>query len=232
MSYFNKETATQLERMQRVWALEDCKKLINKYCMCLANDDLAGALEKLWVRTDEYRRTASYGRNWGFFYGYDEVKRCLLEVMKAPEKGYMSFTNYSTWAINIAGDGRSAYGVFAAVPVEVFEQEGSLVGWKSSEKICCNFILEEGEWRIWKLFVGTEMSVRVGEDFTTYPCDLEPDAVPLPREPFCDTATIKCYAFTQKLNSWEFPPLPREHETYDPSLSCGPEGHPEAKEAI
>ena len=232
MKIFNKETATQLERMERVWALEDCKKLINKFCFHIVNASLDKALDELWVKTDEYRSTASYGRNWGFFYGFDEVKRCLLEVMKAPEKGYMSFTNYSTSAINIAGDGQSAYGVFAAVPVEVFEQDGGLVAWKSSEKICCNFVLEDDEWKIWKLFVGTEMSVRVGDDFTTYPCDLEPDAVPLPQEPICDTATIKCDAFTYRLNSWDFPPLPRVHDSYDASLSCGPEGHPDAKEAI
>lgn len=232
MELFDKNTASQLQRIQRVWDIEDCKKLMYKFSFSMANGNPGDTLETLWVQKEENRRTASYGRNWGFFYGYDEVARCLKDIMKAPEKGYMSFTNYATFAIQIARDGKTAYSVWAANPVDTFVQDGKTVGWKSSEKIWCNFILEDDEWKIWKLFIGTEMSIRVGDSIADYPCDLEPDAVPLPREPQFETATIKCEAFTNQLNSWEFPPLPREYDTYDPSLSCGPDGHPTAKEAI
>ena len=232
MKLFDKETATQLERIERIWAVEDCKKLMGKLCLYLANGDAAGSLETLWVTEPEHRKTMSYGRNWGFFYGYDEVRRCFAEVMKAPEKGYVNFTNYSTWSIQMARDGQSAYSVWAATPVESFVQNGKPVGWKSSEKICCNFVREEDGWKIWKLFVGTEMSVRAGDDLTQYPCDLEPDAVELPRMADFETATIRCEAFTNRLNIWNFPPLPVEHDTWTPELSCGPEGHPTAKEAL
>ena len=65
---------TDLQLMQRVWDVETVKKLAAKRAYYLANDWRKKELDELWVTGGEARKTASFGRNWGYYVGMDAIR--------------------------------------------------------------------------------------------------------------------------------------------------------------
>ena len=65
---------TDLQLMERVWDVETVKKLAAKRAYYLANDWREKELDELWVTGEEARKTASFGRNWGYYIGMDAIR--------------------------------------------------------------------------------------------------------------------------------------------------------------
>ena len=100
---FTDRSRSELERIQRVWDMEECKKLAAKQMFYYANDDRKGMIEELWVREPENAKTASFGRNWGFYLGIDEIERYFVECDQTGETGFMA--NHPMSSCALTGNG-------------------------------------------------------------------------------------------------------------------------------
>ena len=91
-------------------------------------------------------------------------------------------------------------------------------------------MLEDGQWKIWHYFAGTDFALRPGFAYAslkteeTTPCDkyLEQEF----GEP-----TEKFEAYTSFYNYFPYPELTMEHATFADTISNGPEGNPNYKKA-
>ena len=218
--------ADERARILRVYDLEDCKKLAQKHSFYYANGEREQELEKLWVQEPEHTATASYGYNWGFYVGMDEIRRGY--VTEFPDNGRNRCTLHpmSTWAVQVAKDGKTAYGIWNVFAYETFENEdGSVDGYWVNENYAMDFAREADGWRIWRVFAGNDLFVRAGDDLNTYRSEIEPgEHMENPKQRQFSSPTQECVAFTGKYLYQGFPPMPKEHDTWTPEQSCGPEG--------
>ena len=65
---------TDEELIRRVWDVEEIKKVCARRCYYVANDWRQQELDELWVTGEEARKTASFGRNWGYYVGMDAIR--------------------------------------------------------------------------------------------------------------------------------------------------------------
>ena len=64
-------TFTTEETMLRVWDVEEIKKLMSRRVYYIANEWRARELDELWVSDPEHQKTASFGRNTGYYVGME-----------------------------------------------------------------------------------------------------------------------------------------------------------------
>ncbi len=212
-------------RILRVYDLEDCKKLAQKHSFYYANGDNDRELRELWVSQPDNAASASYGYNNGFYVGMDEIRRFYVDEFPDSGRNRATLHPMSTWALQVAKDGKTAYGIWNVFAYETFENaDGTVDGWWINENCAMDFAREADGWKIWRFFTGCDLFVRAGDDLSTYRSEIAPgDHVPDPRAgQFCEP-TIACTAFSGKYLYQGFPPLPKEHDTWTPEQSCGPE---------
>ena len=64
---------TEDELIDRVWGREEIQKLVAKRVFLSANEERRREINDLWVSEEKNRRTASYGKNWGYYVGMDNI---------------------------------------------------------------------------------------------------------------------------------------------------------------
>ena len=229
---------TDLQRMQRVWDVEEIKKLAAKRTYYIANDWREKELSELWV-TGEAAKTASFGRNWGYYVGMDEVRRYYVQQHNAqldalPGKnrgdGCLFHHPISTGLIREAYDGQSARGLWYCIsqetkPVNDTEADAR---WYM-EKLGIDFLKQDGKWKIWHVVVATDLQSEAGVDYTT-------QKVYLPKEENAawvefGTPTLPMTVHNEQYN-WldDYPGPPAPYQTFNEDNSYGPEGHPDYQE--
>ena len=62
----NSRQYTDEELIQRVWDVEEIKKLIHKRVIYITNEMRKEELNDLWVQDPNHQKTASFGRNTGW----------------------------------------------------------------------------------------------------------------------------------------------------------------------
>ena len=67
------------QEMRRVWDVEQIKQLMHKRVFLQTWDRRQEELDTLWVTEPEWKKTASYGSNWGYYVG------CLLYTSDAAD---------------------------------------------------------------------------------------------------------------------------------------------------
>lgn len=105
------------------------------------------------------------------------------------------------------------------------------------EKYGVDFMKEDGEWKIWHLFVGTDFAVPAGQDLKgDTPLEIErkiaAGEMEKPVHPAAQTkdpAFIPMDAYSLKYNYSFYPPLPEPYYSFDECVSNGPEGNPNYK---
>ena len=65
---------TTEETMLRVWDVENIKKVMHRRVYYIANEWRARELEELWVSDPAYQKTASFGRNTGYYVGMEAIR--------------------------------------------------------------------------------------------------------------------------------------------------------------
>jgi len=109
------------ERLIRVWDIEQVKDLMSRRTVYETNGEHQKELDELWVQVPENQATASFGRNWGFYVGMDEIKRYYVDQYadqvsaelqaigkpdEAPGYGRFLYHPLSTPNVNLAEDGK------------------------------------------------------------------------------------------------------------------------------
>lgn len=216
-----KKDYTDDELIRRVWDIEEIKKLVYKRGVYIANDWRARELDELWVREPENQKTASFGKNIGWYVGMDNIRAWYVREHGA---GYMAFHPASTGLVELAGDGRTAKGLFYSIAQETESNgDGTAKALWMPEKIAFDFIKEGDEWKIWHFVAAVDLVSEAGENYSAqdpYP-HYETDPVMVE----FGTPTVPCLCHDGTFNWWDdYPSMPYPYETFTDDISYGPEG--------
>ncbi len=249
------------ELIRRVWDVIEIKNIMALHAYYHSFNLHIKELEEIWVQKPENRVTASFGQNWGYNVGFKRIMEYYgtgnvendkkeLEMMRTAfpeienkEENYgigKSLVHaLTTPYIEVAADGQTAQGLwYAPGYVGGPTTTGANVAYMY-EKYGVDFIREDGEWKIWHLFVGTDFMAKPGEDFNIQDCPAEverkialgikPEGVPeggFPEfEPAEGFIPIKD-AYTMYYNYSEYPPIPLPYGSFSETVSNGIEGNP------
>ena len=245
---------TDEELIGRVWDQEKIRDLISRFSYYEAADRRAESMDRFWVSEPENRRTASFGRNWGFITGWDDIRAYYVDRDRFGGVGTGLMHPLSTKLLCLAEDGKTARGMWMGIAYETAPgDDGNLDAKWINERLAADFIKEDDGWKIWHLFIGTNYVLSVGEDYDEQPLNTRPitreeggpdwytyghgrearegllalfDQIPEypEREAFLD-GRIPEEIYTALYNDpVTFPPLPEDYVTYDPARGYGPEG--------
>lgn len=247
-----KQFYTEDERIQRVWASEDIKDLMSRRAVYAMNEDRRQELDDLWVSSDFYKKSASLGRNWGYYVGMDEInnyyvvkhaedRQKKLDAMCAahPEitnirdnldYGSMTMHPMTTPLVVIAGDGKTAQGTWWSLGFECFANpDGDPLCMWYGEKYAADFVLEEDGWKIWHLFITSDFEYEAGTPLAAVDTFQNVEDI-IPAVEFGEP-TIKMNAHNRSYGWIDgYPALPNEHYTYSDEIGYGPEGNPRYEE--
>ena len=238
------------ERIRRVWDAENIKDLMARRSFYIANEQRREELNKLWVTEPKHRKSASFGSNWGYYVGMEDISNYYVvqhdQKMKAalaaycekhPEvannefnQGYGCYFCHpmSTPLVVISGDGETAKGMWYSIGNECIAsgEDEADCRWYN-ERVAADFVKEDGEWKIWHLVVANDLCVKTGENVDEMPSRREPDTY-LPEVEFkAGKPTVEMLTHNSIMN-WSdgYPPEPYDYFRFDEEESYGPLGHP------
>ena len=218
---------TQEERIRRVWDKEEAKTVLAKNAYYMSANRRAQALEELWVQDPEHQKTASYGKNWGYYVGMDEIKKYYVDRNPFGAPGTCVCHPVATIRVVEAEDGQTIQAMWYNASYETQLVDGKLVPLWIAEKAAADLIKEGDDWKIWHLFVGTDMQWRAGQPYEDLPVDLDPKDDPVAVE--FGTPTLPMDAYNTRYNYYPYPIIPEPYATFSETVSCGPEGNPKNK---
>lgn len=111
-------------------------------------------LEKVWVKTPQYQKSAVWAQNANYWIGMDNIKAYYGPVTPHEQtKSQFQFHTTTTGLVEIAGDRQTAKGVWYT-PGAIGGASGLTGLW---ERYAIDFVMENGEWKIWHLHVYTDL---------------------------------------------------------------------------
>jgi hypothetical protein len=215
------------ERIRRVWDKEQAKSVICKNMYYMAANERKKALDSLWVKEEPHCKTASYGKNWGYYVGMDEIRRYYLDGNPFGEKGTMNCHPVATIRVEEAEDGKTIRCQWYNASYESRFINGSLAGLWITEKGNADLIREADGFRIWHYFIGVDMQLEAGTPYAAQPVDLPDEENPVAVE--FGSPTFKMKAYNTRYNYYPYPSIPEPYLSYDPAQGCGPEANPNYK---
>ena len=215
------------ELIRRVTDIEEVKKLANKRVYYMINEWREKELDELWVSESEHTKTASFGKNTGYYVGLDSIRKWYT----AGQGGVGTLYQHpiSTGLVELAGDGKTAKGLWYSIGNEAMAQaDGTArVQWMLG-KVAADFIREEDGWKIWHLVISTDVDCQAGHDYGEYPVyeDWSADSTNPVRREF-GRPTVEMLTHDVTFNWWDnYPPMPpRNYKTFTDDISYGPEGY-------
>ena len=135
----------------------------------IANEWRARELDELWVSDPEHQKTASFGRNTGFYVGMEEIRKYYVDHHLAEVgdgTGYLSNHPVSTGLVREAEDGRTAKGMWYSIAQETRPNgDGTALALWMPEKIAVDFIREEDGWKIWHIVIANDLTNEAGGNY-------------------------------------------------------------------
>ena len=215
---------TEEERIQRVWDKEEAKTVLFRNMYYMAGNQRETALDTLWVKEPENAKTASYGKNWGFYTGMDEFRCFFVDYFALGAKGTMNCHPVATIRVEEAEDGKTILCQWYNASYETRMVDGKLTPLWICEKGNADLVKEADGWKIWHYFIGTDLQVEAGQLYGDQPVDLPDEENPVAVE--FGKPTLPMEAYITRYNYYPYPAIPEPYETYRPELGCGPEGNP------
>lgn len=221
----------------RVWDVEEIKKVVHKRVYYIAGDRRQEELDDLWVSLADNKKTASFGRNWGYYVGMDEIKKYYVDSHNGklsiqqkdngaagPNVGNLYSHPASTGLVRLAGDGKTAKGMWYCIAQETLAKpDGTADARWMLERIAIDFIKEGEQWKIWHMVIAADLNCEAGEDYSKQPVYVD-----------WDTDTVKCefgkpaievLTHDSTFNWWDdYPFIPQPYDTFTDDISYGPEG--------
>lgn len=250
----SKKEFSDQELIRRVWDQEEIRNLVGRWAYYEAGNRRAEALERFWVQKPENQATASFGRNWGFLEGIEAIRAYYLDRNRFGAAGTALMHPLSTKLLCLAEDGQTAQGLWMGIAYETAPNSAGEpeVKW-INERVAVDFILEDGQWRIWHMFIGTNYVLSAGENYAEQPVLTRPmtrleggphwyvvgngreqtqgeialfDQIPdyPEREAFLNGAQPQEIYTALYNDPIAFPPLPKNYRTFAETTSYGPDG--------
>lgn len=214
-------------RAWRAYAVEEVKKVLSKRAYLEQANRRAEILDTLW--TKEKADTASYGRNWGYYVGLDNIRAYYVDKNPFGADGTDVCHPFTTYKIIIADDNKTAQATWYSIGYEINPANGPETDCYWDNQRCgADLVLEDGQWKIWHYFAGTDFALRPGFPYAslkteeTTPCDKY-------LEQQFGEPTEKFEAYTSFYNYFFYPEITMEHATFADAISNGPEGNPNYK---
>jgi hypothetical protein len=213
---------TRDERIRRVWDMEEAKSVLARNTYYMSANKRAKALEEFWVKEPEHRETASYGKNWGYYSGMDEIKKYYVDNNPFGAAGTNLCHPIATIRVVEADDGQTIQAMWYNVSYETRIVDGKLSPLWIAEKAAADLVKEGDDWKIWHLFVGVDMQCPPGSHYDDLPVDLAPEDDPVAVE--FGTPTLPMDAYITRYNYYPYPIIPEPYATFADTVSCGPDG--------
>ncbi len=236
---------TPEEMMSRTMAVEECRQITAKLAFFRTREERGREMDELWVRKPENRLTASYGTNWGFYVGYDAIREYYVEKHEKDRihqaecyaaagetselrKGLSSFRVINTPCIYIARDGKTAQSLWYSCGTELIGKPGDdAEGWWLYLRTAVDYMLEDGEWKIWHVYDCYDCTCPIGTDFSEYPTFPTAEQEWARWEFESGNPTIKMITHENAYHTSDgWPRIPGAHDTYSIDNSCGADAHP------
>ena len=237
------------DMIQMVTDIEEVRDLMSLRSYYQAADLRQKELDELWVSQPLHAAKASYGSNYGYYYGKSEVQRWYVDEFQAKRKaqlktycekqgiledekllgaGCMYMCPMSTSIVRIAKDGQSAKGIWYSIGQQSdLKEDGTASGLWMYLKICADFIKEDGKFKLYHIVVANDQNYQAGTNYSadTY-IDPKDDALAVE----FGNPTIPMNVHDNTYN-WadNYPPMPEPYDTLTLEDSYGPEGHPMLK---
>lgn len=250
---YKKKVFSDDELIRRVWDSEDIKNLISRFSYYEAANKRAESVKELWVSEPENRKTASFGRNWGFIVGMDAIEDYYVGKNRFGADGTSTMHPFSTKLLCLAEDGKTAQGIWMGNGYDTApNEEGTLEATWVNERMAIDFIKEADGWKIWHMFIGTNYVCPAGTNYSEQEIITEKraygdgnpawymvgngkeimkadvavtDQILSYAERGVFTPTIPCDAYTALYNDQiAFPPLPVDYRTFDDTVGYDYEG--------
>ena len=261
MKYAVKQEYTDEQLIQRVTDVMEIRNVMGKHVYYHAKGLHERELKEIWVQKPENQATASFGQNWGYnvgmaridaYYGKGSVENFRKDLEElatydpsvevSPENlGIGSLVIHALTApyIEVAGDGKTAQGLWYSPGAVGGVHPGRADGMMMYEKYGVDFIKEDGAWKIWHLFIGTDFATPAGQDLKGDTIleqerkiaagEMEkPKGPPIPDDP----NFIPMDAYSLRYNYSFYPHLPEPYYSFDECVSNGPEGNPNYKKEV
>ncbi len=208
-------TYTDDELIRRVWDVEEIKKLASKRVYYQANQWRDKELDELW--TKERRDTASFGGNTGFYVGLDSVAKWY--TAQAGGTGTLTSRPISTGLVELAGDGRTAKGLWYCIGQETVPGKALWI----TGKVAMDFVKEGEDWKIWHVVEANDLSGEAGENYSAGSPYWDPETDPVARA--FGAPDVAALTHDPNFNWWDnYPAMPQPYDTFTDELSYGPEG--------
>lgn len=153
---YSSQANTEAEKAAlRANDIADCSNLMGRHVWYHGAFLNNVELEKCWVTTPEYSKTATWAQNANYWIGIDNIKAYYGPVTPHEQtKAGFQFHATTTGVVEIAGDRKTAKGVWYTNGA--IGMGGSVQGmW---ERYGIDFVNENGVWKIWHLHVYTDLS--------------------------------------------------------------------------
>ncbi len=243
-----KPNFTEDEAMQRIWDVEEIKKIMNRRMHYVSNDEHRRELDDFWVTEPNNRRTASFGSNWGWYVGMESIEKYYVldyerrrhehlraiceshpEIENSPINlgiGCMHIHPPTTPYIHLAYDGKTARGLWYVIGQDTISRpDGTAEARWVSQKMAVDFVREKCGWRIWHLVIAYDLSSEAGEDYSRQPVYPAPGSDPY--EQAFGKPDVAMLTHNNIFNWWDdYPPMPKPYFTYTDDIGYAPEGHP------
>lgn len=221
------EDFTPEVRAWRAYQVEEVKKVMSKRAILEQANMRAEIIDTLW--TKERADSASYGRNWGYYVGLENIRKYYVACNPFGAAGTDVCHPFTTYKIIIADDNKTAQVTWYSIGYEINPANGPETDCYWDNQRCgADLVLEDGQWKIWHYFAGTDFALRPGFPYAslntedTTPCDKH-----LEKE--FGEPTVKFEAYTSFYNYYFYPEITMEHATFEDAISNGPEGNPNYK---
>ena len=206
---------TDDELIRRVWDVEEIKKLANKRVYYQINQWADKELDELW--TSQCRDTASFGSNTGFYVTLDSIRKWY--ATRPSGTGVLSSYPVSTGLVELAGDGKTAKGLWYCIGQETVPGKATWI----TGKVAMDFIKEGDEWKIWHVVEANDLSCGAGEFYSAGSPYWDPETDPVVKA--FGTPDVPVLTHDPNFNWWDdYPAMPEPYETFCDCISYGPEG--------
>lgn len=215
---------TSEERIRRVWDKEEVKAVLCRHIYFESANQRAQSLEQLWVREPEHLATASYGKNWGYYVGMDAIRSYYVDSNPFGAPGTNICHPVATICVEEAEDGQTCQAMWYNASYETRLVDGKLTPLWIAEKCSADLVKEGDDWKIWHLFIGTDMQSEASVAFAQQKVDLPPEENPVAVE--FGTPNLPMDAYITRYNYYPYPSIPAPYETFRDEGSSGPKGNP------
>lgn len=218
---------TPEEQIRRAFDVLQIKNVMARhaYLHAASRHDIEYAL--LWSHN---QKNISWGNVMGFtMIGQNAIWKGYAEphVGKQSQKGVAFVHTLTTPLIEIAEDGQTAQAMWYTPGYGTGPEGGPnavegapMQGEWMYERYAVDFIRENGAWKIWHFFVGTDFSFPAGGTYTEFPMmhgekQVTKDGIVMPG------------FYTSHYNWSPFPHWPKPYKTWTPEIGYGPEKYME-----